>query len=138
MNRRVTQIFVENALRGEPIVLHNGGVAKLDFTHVSDVADGFVRATLSERSRNRIYNITRGRGRSLKELAELVASLVPGTRFEEKAPDLLRPNATRCRLSAPAQSSASIPGGPRRRHAGLRRVRAARVPREWRVVEGDA
>ena len=91
VNRRVTQIFVENALRGQPIVLHNGGVSKLDFTHVSDVADGFVRATFSERSRNRIYNITRGRGRSLKELAEIVAKLVPGTRFEESPPDVLRP-----------------------------------------------
>ena len=91
VNRRVTQIFIENALRGQPIVLHNGGVSKLDFTHVDDVADGFVRATLSERSRNRIYNITRGRGRSLKELAQLVASLVPGTRFEESPPDVLRP-----------------------------------------------
>ncbi len=91
VNRRVTQIFVENALKGLPIVLHNGGVSKLDFTHVSDVADGFVRATLSEKSLDRIYNITRGRGRSLKELAEIVAKLVPGTRFEEKPPDMLRP-----------------------------------------------
>jgi nucleoside-diphosphate-sugar epimerase len=91
VNRRVTQIFVENALRGLPIVLHNGGVSKLDFTHVSDVADGFVRATLSEKAAGRTYNITRGRGRSLKELAEIVAKLVPGTRFEEKPPDMLRP-----------------------------------------------
>jgi nucleoside-diphosphate-sugar epimerase len=91
VNRRVTQIFVENALKGLPIVLHNGGVSKLDFTHVSDVSDGFVRATLSEKSVNRTYNITRGRGRSLKELAEIVAKLVPGTRFEEKPPDMLRP-----------------------------------------------
>jgi nucleoside-diphosphate-sugar epimerase len=91
VNRRVTQIFVENALKGLPIVLHNGGVSKLDFTHVSDVADGFVRATLSEKSEGRTYNITRGRGRSLKELAEIVAKLVPGTRFEEKPPDMLRP-----------------------------------------------
>jgi nucleoside-diphosphate-sugar epimerase len=91
VNRRVTQIFVENALRGQPIILHNGGVSKLDFTHVDDVSEGFVRATLSETSRNRVYNITRGRGRSLKELAELIGSLVPGTRFEESPPDVLRP-----------------------------------------------
>jgi nucleoside-diphosphate-sugar epimerase len=50
-----------------------------------------VRATLSEKSLDRTYNITRGRGRSLRELAEIVAKLVPGTRFEEKPPDMLRP-----------------------------------------------
>jgi nucleoside-diphosphate-sugar epimerase len=91
VNRRVTQIFVENALRSEPLVLHNGGVSKLDFTHVEDVADGFVRATLSERAAGRTYNMTRGRGRSLRELAELVARCVPGTRIVEREAEVFRP-----------------------------------------------
>jgi nucleoside-diphosphate-sugar epimerase len=91
VNRRVSQIFVENALRGEPLILHNGGRSKLDFSHVRDVADGFVRATLAEQSENRIYNITRGRGRSLREFAEIVAEHVPGTTIEEKEVEAFRP-----------------------------------------------
>jgi len=93
INRRVTQIFVENALTGQPLVLHNGGRSKLDFTHVEDVADGFVRATLSEAGADEVFNITRGRGRTLRELAELIARLVPGARIEERPlpADLRRP-----------------------------------------------
>lgn len=91
VNRRVSQIFVENALRGVPLVLHNGGRSKLDFTHVTDAADGFVRATLSEKSENRTYNITRGRGRSLREFAEIVAKCVPGTQIEEREAEVFRP-----------------------------------------------
>jgi nucleoside-diphosphate-sugar epimerase len=90
-NRRVSQIFVENAVRGEPLILHNGGRSKLDFTHVRDVADGFGRATLSEQSHNRTYNMTRGRGRSLREFAELVAECVPDTRIEEREVEAFRP-----------------------------------------------
>ena len=91
VNRRVTQIFVENALRGRPLVLHNGGHSRLDFTHVDDVADGFVRALLAEAGAGRTYNITRGRGRSLRELAEIVAGCVPGTRLEEREAEVFRP-----------------------------------------------
>lgn len=91
VNRRVTQIFVENALRGKPLILHNGGKSKLDFTHVEDVADGFVRATFSEKAEGRTYNVTRGRGRALRELAEVVARSVPGTVLEEREAEVFRP-----------------------------------------------
>ena len=91
VNRRVSQIFVENALRKKPLILHNGGRSRLDFTHVDDVSEGFARATLSDRGQNRIYNITRSRGRSLREFAELVAKCVPGTRIEERPAEVFRP-----------------------------------------------
>jgi nucleoside-diphosphate-sugar epimerase len=91
LNRRVTQIFVENALRGRPLVLDNGGHSKLDFSHVEDVAEGFVRALFSPRAENRTYNITRGRARSLRELSEIVARCVPGTRIEEREFKEFRP-----------------------------------------------
>ena len=91
VNRRVSQIFVENALRGEPLIVHNGGRSKLDFTHVSDLADGFALATLADASLNRTYNLTRGRGRSLREFADIVARCVPGTRIEEREAEVFRP-----------------------------------------------
>ena len=84
-NRWVTQIFVENALAGKPLVLHNGGLSKLDFSYVEDVAQGFVLALESEKARNETFNITRGEGRSLKELAEILKSLLPGLEITEEA-----------------------------------------------------
>ena len=54
VNRRVSGIFIENARRGEELVLHGGGGAKLDFTYVKDTAHGFVLATLAEEARNEL------------------------------------------------------------------------------------
>ena len=92
-NRRVTQIFVENALQGKPLILHNGGNSMLDFSHVEDVAEGFVLALKSDKAENETFNITRGEGRSLKELAELIKKFVPSTVIEYKdvAQDEKRP-----------------------------------------------
>lgn len=83
-NRRVSQIFVENALAGKPLVLHNGGLSKLDFSYVEDVAQGFVLALESEKARNETFNITRGEGRSLKEFAEILKPLVPSLEITEE------------------------------------------------------
>jgi nucleoside-diphosphate-sugar epimerase len=92
VNRRVTQIFIENALRGKPIKLHNGGVSKLDFSFVEDVADGFVRAAFSPEAVGETFNITRGEGRQLKELADTVESLVDRpVEIEETSADVYRP-----------------------------------------------
>ena len=82
-NRRVTQIFVENALLGRPLVLHEGGSSRVDFTYCEDAAQGLALAGLHPAAANETFNITRGEGRSLKELAEIVSELVPGTVTEE-------------------------------------------------------
>jgi nucleoside-diphosphate-sugar epimerase len=83
VNRRVSQIFVENALNSKPIILHNGGMSKLDFSYVEDVAEGFVLALESKQAINKTFNITRGEGRSLKEFAEILKSLIPNIKIEE-------------------------------------------------------
>jgi len=77
-NRRVSQIFIENALKGQPLILHNGGKDKVDFTYVTDTAHGFVLAALSPKAKNETFNITAGRGRSAKEFAEILDKLIPG------------------------------------------------------------
>ena len=91
VNRRVTQICIENALKGEPLVLHGGGHQKLDFTYVTDAANAFVLATLKPEAANQVFNITRGEGRSLKELADIIAGLIPDVTIVEKAVDIFRP-----------------------------------------------
>ena len=91
-NRRVTEILLTNALQDEPLRLDNGGYHKLDFTYVKDLARGFIRASVHENARNETFNMTRGEGRSIRELAEVVADLVPGTETYDYEKDVYRPN----------------------------------------------
>jgi nucleoside-diphosphate-sugar epimerase len=90
-NRRVTQIFVERALGGKPLELHGGGTQKLDFTYVEDTAQGFALAALHENAANETFNITRGEGRSIKELAEIVQMYAGGVETIETEASMSRP-----------------------------------------------
>lgn len=91
VNRRVSQIFVESALKGEPLVLHDGGQSRLDFSYVEDVAHGFVLAIKEEKAKNQTFNITRGEGRTIKEFAEILKTLLPNVKTVEKPLDFVRP-----------------------------------------------
>jgi UDP-glucose 4-epimerase len=90
-NRRVSQVFVERALLGEPLTLDRGGASRIDFTYCDDVAAGVAAAALDEAAANQVFNITRGEGRSILELAEIIKALVPGTAIEESGPSEPRP-----------------------------------------------
>lgn len=92
VNRRVSQIFVENALKGKPIFLHNGGQNKLDFTYIEDIAKGIILAAFKDEGKNEVFNITRGEGRSLAEYADILRSYFPDLKIETKPADLFRPN----------------------------------------------
>ena len=83
---RVVSKFLLGAIRGETIQVH-GGNEELDFTFVSDVADGIVEAAVSGDTSNTTYNITRGRSRSLLEAAELAVSIVGQGTIDVLAPD---------------------------------------------------
>ncbi|MFH0906923.1 MAG: NAD-dependent epimerase/dehydratase family protein [bacterium] len=76
-NRRVSQIFVEKALAGEPLALYGGGKDKVDFTYITDAAHGFVLAALSDKGKNEIFNITAGLGRSAEDFAQLLDQFIP-------------------------------------------------------------
>ncbi|MFQ5475383.1 MAG: NAD-dependent epimerase/dehydratase family protein, partial [Candidatus Nanoarchaeia archaeon] len=81
-NRRVTEIFVVNALQGKSLRLENEGKTMLDFTHVSDTARGIILATTEEAGKGQTFNITAGNSRSLKDLADILASIVPDVEVE--------------------------------------------------------
>lgn len=76
-NCRVSQIFVENALSDQPLILYNGGKDKVDFTYATDVTHGFVLAALSPKAKNEIFNITAGQGRSAEEFANILKQYIP-------------------------------------------------------------
>ncbi len=77
VNRRVSQIFVENALLGKPITLFGGGHQTLDFTFVEDTARGIIQVMFHEQGQGEAFNITYGQGYSLRELAEILAGHFP-------------------------------------------------------------
>jgi len=93
VNRRVSQIFVENALLGKELKLYNGGKTCLDFTYVEDTARGIVLAVFTKEARNQAFNITRGEGRELIEFAQIIKSIVPKVNIKiiKKQSDVFRP-----------------------------------------------
>ena len=48
ISRRVSQIFIENALTGKPLLLEGGGDGRLDFTYIDDLVEGQI-LTLTNR-----------------------------------------------------------------------------------------
>ena len=77
VNRRVSQIFVENALLGKSITLFGGGHQALDFTFVEDAADGIIKVMFHENGEGNAFNITYGQGYTLRELAEILKTHFP-------------------------------------------------------------
>lgn len=91
-NRRVSQIFVENAILGKNLILHEGGKGRIDFTYIDDLADGFVRAINHPKAKNQTFNITTGNSRSIAEFAKIVKKVLPKTKIEiTQSTDLARP-----------------------------------------------
>ena len=91
-NRRVSEIFIKNAIDGKELILDNGGLHQLDFSYVEDVAKGFVLAANSPNAVNETFNITRGEGRTIKECAQIIKNLIPETTIVTKEVNVYRPN----------------------------------------------
>jgi UDP-glucose 4-epimerase len=83
---RVVAKFMLNAMNDKTLKVR-GAKEMLDFTYVDDAANGIVSASLSSNAANKIYNITRGYGRTLKEAAKVVISVVGKGEIEVKNKD---------------------------------------------------
>lgn len=71
---RVVSKFLLGAMRGTDITVH-GATEFLDFSYVTDVATGITNASLSNKTNNKTYNLTRGKSRSLLEAAQIAVSV---------------------------------------------------------------
>jgi UDP-glucose 4-epimerase len=89
-NRRVSQIFVEKALRGETLNVQGADEA-LDFTFVQDTANGFVLAATHDAAVGEAFNITHGRASTLLEFAEELRHHVPTLNYKVVERDGARP-----------------------------------------------
>ena len=77
ITRRVLQRFVEAALKGDCITAFNAAYTRLDFSYVTDVADGIAKVALSDYAANEEFNISFGEGRSLEEAIVILRELFP-------------------------------------------------------------
>lgn len=122
-NRRVLGIFLENALLGKPLVVQ-GAANTLDFTYVDDAGQAIVKAALHPAASGRIYNITRGHGRTLVEAAKIIQSLEPKARVEIISHDNRMPvrgalDISRARQEIGYEPQVEIEEGLRRYHEFL-------------------
>lgn len=84
-NRRVVQLFCENALLGKPISIVNGRDTFIDFTWVEDLADSLFRCCTTEGIGGEVFNLTCGRARTLQELVDILRTHVPDIEVRQTA-----------------------------------------------------
>ena len=84
---RVVSRFLITAMQGG-VLRVNGAGETLDFTYADDAARGVVDASLSDRTVNKTYNITKSHSRTLLDAAELAVKIVGRGTIEVKDRDL--------------------------------------------------
>jgi len=91
ISRRVSQVFIESAFQGEPLVVQGGGTESLDFTYVDDLVQGIERVIESPAARNEVFNLTYGQARTIRDVAGIVQEHFPDVEIEEGERDRLMP-----------------------------------------------
>ena len=91
VSRRVTQIFVENALLGKKLLMNDNGKERLDFTYIEDLTECMVRLIEKKKSKNNLFNITFGNSRSILELINILKKNIGNINFESQKRDKLVP-----------------------------------------------
>ena len=91
VSRRVIQIFIEAALRDQPLRIDGDGAERLDFTYIDDLVHGLIQAVARDESRNEIFNITYGNARTISEAVELLRVHFPDLKVQSVVRDELMP-----------------------------------------------
>lgn len=91
VSRRVGQIFIESALKGEKLRVDGDGAEKVDFTYIDDLVDGICRVVEQPAARNQVFNLTYGNSRTIKDLLAIVREHFPGLVVENVERDKLMP-----------------------------------------------
>ena len=77
ISRRVGQIFIENAVKGQDITVAGDGNDRLDFTYIKDLAVGVKAIIENKNAVNETFNLTYGEFRTIGEMAELIKEHFP-------------------------------------------------------------
>jgi len=91
ISRRVGQIFIENAITNNNIVIEGDGKDKLDFTYINDLIHGIEKVIEEKNSINQTFNITYGKGNEINSLIEILKSEFKNINVIYKKKDKLMP-----------------------------------------------
>lgn len=91
INNRVTQIFVEKAIKGEKLQIEGDGAEKLDFTFIDDTVEGAYLSLTKEAAMNQVFNITYGNAQSINRLPEILKNHFPTLEVEFIQRDRMKP-----------------------------------------------
>jgi nucleoside-diphosphate-sugar epimerase len=91
ISRRVGQIFIENALFGEDIVMSDNGAERLDFTYIEDLVDGIIRCIGNKNAMNQVFNLTYGAACFVADMAEIIKQHFPKSEVRNVQRDKLTP-----------------------------------------------
>jgi nucleoside-diphosphate-sugar epimerase len=71
---RVVTKFFDQAMQNKNITVHQG-INKVDFTYVTDAAEGIIQCAITPRAANLSFNITSGEGHSLESVAQHIKEI---------------------------------------------------------------
>ncbi len=91
VSRRVSQIFIENAIKHNSFIVQGSGEDSLDFTYISDLLNGVELVIKEKKAINQIFNLTFGKASKINYLAELVKSYFPKVKIKYEKRDKLMP-----------------------------------------------
>jgi nucleoside-diphosphate-sugar epimerase len=91
ISRRVTQVFIESALEGRPIVIEGDGEDRLDFTYIDDLVQGICLVIDRPEARNETFNLTYGSARAIADVVDFLRAEFPGLDVAHKDRDRLMP-----------------------------------------------
>ena len=84
-------MFIENALRGQDLIIMGDGEESLDFTYIDDLVSGIRALTLNERAYGEIFNVTRGGAQKLIDAAEIIKGNFSNISIKFEKRDALNP-----------------------------------------------
>jgi len=122
--------FMLRAMAGKPLMVHGDGLQSRDFTFVGDTARGIIAAGTHSATIGETINLGSGQDVTIKELAELIARVLPGRNINvEYGPD--RPGDVR-RLLADSSKAARLIGFK----AETPLQRGLELLRDWYLASG--
>lgn len=91
ISRRVSQIFIENAIANRPLIFNADPNEKLDFTYIEDLVDGIILASLKDGAYRQTFNITRGDAQPIESLIDVLRTEFPKIEVKTQKRDELVP-----------------------------------------------